>query len=81
MEIKDIEMVAPIIDELTFDEFAQNCKLLIKYGYPKCDLDFLINANPNIFVLSSKDLEEDLKSLAKQYDNIELALKNNPFLI
>ena len=80
-EIKDLKFIAPMIDDIEFEVFEKNCKTLIDFGYPKVDLSFLINANPNIFVLPNQELVKDLKSLSKQYDNIELALKNNPFLI
>ena len=81
LEIKDIINISPMIDAIDYAEFADNCKLLIKYGYPDVDLDYLILSNPSIFSRSSSDLEEDLKKLSIKYNDIEEALKSNPFLI
>lgn len=76
-----IVKTAPMLDVITSQEFAQNCALLVKYGYPKIDLDILLLSNPNIFVMSPEDLENSLKTLKKKYDDIEEILKFNPTII
>lgn len=80
-ELADIINIAPMIEETSYQEFSDNCKLLVKYGYPKIDLDILILGNPNIFVRSKQDLEHDLMNLTKQYHDIEQILKLNPYII
>ena len=81
LEIKDILNIAPMLENVSCDEFAMNCFLLKKYGYPDSDLDVLFLANPNVFVKDSKDLEDDLIKLKEQYDDIEMILKQNPMII
>lgn len=81
LEIEDIKNIAPMIEYTSYKEFMENCNLLIKYGYPKEDLDILILGNPNIFVRSKKDLEDDLIKLSKEYEEIETVLKKNPNII
>lgn len=81
LEIEDIKNIAPMIDVTSYNDFILNCKLLMKYGYPKSDLDVLLLANPNIFVMTSKDLERDLKKLQNKFGDIEIILKENPTII
>ena len=80
-EIKDIINIAPMIDVITYEEFKNNCGVLVEQGYPKSELDFLFLANPNIFVRSVKDLENELKKLKNSYGDIEVVLKQNPMII
>lgn len=80
-EIEDMRTIAPMLDVTTFEEFTANCKVLVKYGYPKSDLDYLFLANPNLFVVSPEDLDTDLKELSANCDDIEMALKTDPALI
>jgi len=80
-EINDIINLSPMLKETSYQEFMDNCNLLIKYGYPKSDLDVLILSNPNIFVRSKQDLEKDLITLLEQYKSIEQILKLNPYII
>lgn len=54
-EIKDMLNIAPMLEFTTWEEFVINCKILVKNGYIKEDLDYLIMANPNVFCMSSKD--------------------------
>ena len=80
-EIKDMLNIAPMLEHVSCDEFAMNCFLLKKYGYPDSDLDVLFLANPNIFVRDASDLENDLLKLKEQYDDIEMVLKQDPMII
>lgn len=80
-EIADMLAIAPMLAATSFQEFTANCRLLVKFGYPQSDLDFLFLANPNLFVVATQDLEADLKKLVSTCDDLEVALKENPFLI
>ena len=77
-EIEDMRTIAPMLDVTTFEEFTENCKVLVKYGYPKSDLDYLFLANPNLFVVSAEELDADLKKLSAKCDDIEMVLKTDP---
>ena len=55
LEIEDILNIAPMMDVLSYQEFLENCRLLHEYGYPEADIDILLLANPNIFVLFKID--------------------------
>ncbi len=81
LEINDIVNIAPMMDVLSYDEFMENVSLFTKYGYPEEDLDVLLLANPNLFVGSPKDLEEDLLKLKNEYGDIEEILKQDPYII
>ena len=81
LEIKDIVNIAPMLEVTSYEEFIDNCKLLVEYGYPQSDLDVLLLANTNIFVKSFKDLKEDLETLSSKVDDIEEILKENPTII
>lgn len=76
-----IVAIAPMFDVIDSKEFATNCALLVKYGYPKIDLDYLVMSNPNLFVRLPEDLESALKKLKLKYDDIEEILKLNPTII
>jgi len=78
LEIADMVTIAPMLDVTTFAEFAANCQVLVKHGYPQSDLDYLFLANPNLFVVAAADLDADLKKLAAKCDDIEIVLKENP---
>lgn len=81
LEIDDMLNIAPMLEVQSFEDFMANCTLLVKYGYPKIDLDVLLLSNPNIFAISKKDLEAELKELKSKYGDIEEILKENPFII
>ena len=81
LEIEDMLNIAPMLEVQSFEDFMANCTLLVKYGYPKIDLDVLLLSNPNIFAISKKDLEAELKELKSKYGDIEEVLKENPFII
>lgn len=80
LELQDILNLAPMMEVITFDEFMQNTAVLVYYGYPKSDLDFLLLSNPNLFVGNPDDLKRDLIELKKQGD-IEVILKQDPYII
>ena len=81
LEIGDLKNIAPMIEVTSYEEFMANCELLAKYGYPKSDLDVLMLANPNIFAMSTKDLEQELCRLQNECEDIEVALKEDPYAI
>lgn len=81
LELKDIVNIAPMMDVLNYEDLMENVQVLTKYGYPEEDMDVLLLANPNLFVGSPKDLEEDLLKLKTEYGDIEEPLKNNPLII
>ena len=80
-EINSMSTFAPMLEVTTYNEFVYNCKLLIEYGYPKYDLDILMLANPNIFVMSHSELKQDLLKLKREYGDIEQILKQDPTII
>ena len=71
LEIEDMLNIAPMLEVQSYDEFIENCALLAEFGYPKIDLDVLLLSNPNIFAISKKDLEAELKELKSKYGDIE----------
>lgn len=81
IEIDDLENIEPMFIGLTIEEFVENCKVMIDFGYPECDLDVLILSNPNIFVRPKESLIISLTELSKTCDDIESALKDNPYII
>lgn len=80
-EIEDILTIEPSFKTLSYEEFKLNCKLLAEYGYPISDLDFLIKANPKIFVLLQRFLRERLENLKWEYGDVERILKYDPTII
>ena len=81
LEIQNVLNIAPMMEFVTGEELYVNCQLLVTYGYPESELDYLFMANPNIFVKSSNDLKEELEDLLKKYDDLEIVLKENPNII
>lgn len=81
LEIDNLAKESPMIEEISCEEFLKNCNLLVCYGFPADDLDSLLLANPNLFVRSSDVLKKDLINLSNYCDDIEKALKNDPFII
>ena len=75
-EIADMLEIAPMLEYVSYEDFVGSCRLLVEYGYPKSDLDVLFMLNPNIFAMSQRDLECELKKLEKSCGNIEEALKS-----
>ena len=81
LEINDMLAISPMLEVQTFEDFMENATLLISFGYPESDLDVLLLANPNLFVMSASDLNEELLALKKKGFDIEEILKENPIII
>lgn len=76
-EIQDMQTMEPSLEVVTFDEFVQNCNVLISLGYPKSDLDFLFLSKPYLFTLSIIELKKELALLTNNgADDIEFVLKH-----
>lgn len=75
LEIEDMLEIAPMLDVTTYDEFKTNVFLLVEYGYPLSDLDFLMLSNPNMFAESARDLKADLEKLKQKFGDVEEPLK------
>ncbi len=80
-EIESILNMAPMFEVITLKEFIEDMMVLIKYGYPEEDISALLLINPNIFVLTKTNLDNQLKEIKQKFGDIERALKENPFLI
>ena len=80
-EVKSLVNTTPLFEDLILEEFVENENLLIKYGYPEEDISALVLVNPNLFVMDSEILEDELKKLKKKTGDIEDALKNGPYII
>lgn len=76
-EIQDLETIEPMIGVISYDNFIQNCNVLVSLGYPKYELDFLFLSKTYLFVLSKSDLEKELLSLMKKggFSDLETALR------
>ena len=81
LEINDMLAISPMLEVQTFEDFMENAALLVSFGYPESDLDVLLLANPNLFVMSASDLNEELLALKKKGFDIEVILKENPIII
>ena len=81
LEINDMLAISPMLEVQTFEDFMENVELLVSFGYPESDLDVLLLANPNLFVMSASDLNEELLALKKKGFDIEEILKENPIII
>ena len=81
LEINDMLAISPMLEVQTFEDFMENAELLVSFGYPESDLDVLLLANPNLFVMSASDLNEELLALKKKGFDIEVILKENPIII
>jgi len=80
-EIQSIFNICDMIQHTKVDEMVDNCNLLVKFGFPKTELDFLIKSNPQFLVLDAKSLERNLKDLVKNGEDLEELLLSNPYLI
>lgn len=80
-EIEDILTISPLLKVTSYKEFLTNCLILEGFGYPRCDMDVLLLANPNIFVMSATDLNSALIKLKQKYEDIEDVLKQNPYIL
>ena len=78
LELLEICPGLEIADE---DKMMQCVNLVVKYGYPKEDLDSLILINPSFLMWDPKDLDNRLKHIMLICDNLETKLKEDPYLI
>lgn len=79
----EIQSIVNLCEGVLFadiERMMNNCKILVKYGYPKSDIDFLLLSNPGFLVDDNSNLEKKLKNLSRGGD-IEELLKTNPNLI
>ena len=77
-DIKFLCTGCPGLENISADIALQNVATVVRYGYPKEDMDGLIAANPNFLLNNPTDLEKVLINLG---DNVEESLKTNPYLI
>lgn len=68
----------PEIETSPASKILVNSKLVVDYGYPIQDLEFLVLINPGFLVSNTETLEEILISLGADVAN---RLKNDPFII
>lgn len=80
-EIENLVSIAPVLDTISIENVTTNLNLLVAYNYPADDLTYLIAINPGFLCRNSNELKQDLEQLSIDYNNIEEALKNDPFLI
>ena len=80
-EIQTLLSVAPVLEEVSAEQAIQNMSLVVEAGYPADDIGYLVSQNPNFLCRNSKDLASDLIKVAQNNEDVEDALKNDPFLI
>jgi len=77
-DIKFIMSSYPELDTYPSSKILGNAKLVVDYGYPIEDLEFLVLINPGFLISNTETLEEILISLGSEVAN---ALKTDPFII
>ena len=80
-EIKTITDICEGVCFVDVSRMIENCKVLVKYGYPRSDMDFLILANPCFLVSDALYLERKIKQIVANGDDLEELLKADPFLV
>lgn len=80
-EIENLVSIAPVLDTISIECATTNLNLLVAYNYPADDLSYLIAMNPGFLCRDAIELRNDLEQISIDYDNVEEALKNDPFLI
>ena len=73
--------ICPGLECVEDSELCKNISLVMEYGYPKEDLDSLILINPGFLMWDNIELENRLIEIVKTYIDLEIALKNDPYLI
>ena len=68
----------PELDTYSSSKILGNAKLVVDYGYPLEDLEFLILINPGFLISNTETLKEILISLGA---DVADALKADPFII
>ena len=77
-DINFIKSSYPELDTFSKEKILGNAKLVVDYGYPAEDLEFLVLINPGFLISNTEVLEEILLDLGS---NVAEALKQDPFLI
>jgi len=80
-EIENLLEIAPAIAETSVNDIVENMSVVVRFGFPADDIGSLIALNPAFLCRNNEDLIIDLIELSKTTDDIEEALKNNPYLI
>ena len=76
-EIASLQERCPGLDIVDTDKAFECIRILVKAGYPKEDLSYLLALNPSIMLYDPADLED----IVKNFDDIEETLKNDPYAI
>jgi len=77
----DIDFICnsfPELDNIDSEDAIENARLVVDYGFPIDELEWLILINPSFLINSPMLLEEILQKLG---NNVESELKKNPFII
>ena len=80
LSISEVDSVCenfPDVLEMNLSEIEEKIELVISLGYPREDISSLVAVNPTFLSSSVNDLRETLMAL----DDVEEALKENPFII
>ena len=80
-EIQSVINMFPMIEHTSADKMAQNCKLVVEYGYPRTELSFLVLSNPGFLVYDKDSLKQVLINLTKDDADLEELLNQNPYLL
>ena len=81
LDDEDIAFIVSSYPELEISPASKiigNAKLVIDYGYPISDLEFLVLINPGFLISNTETLENILISLGS---DVAYMLKNDPFII
>lgn len=77
-DIKFICESFPELEEISSEIAIDNAKLVVDYGFPLKDLNWLILINPSFLFADYDELADILDDFG---DNVEQILKKNPLLI
>lgn len=80
-EIENLLEIAPAIAETPTSDIIDNMTIVVRFGFPADDIGSLIALNPAFLCRNIDELTSDLVELSKTCDDIEEALKNDPYLI
>jgi len=77
----ELLQICPGLEIADNDKMMACVDVVVKYGYPKEDLDSLILINPSFLMWEPKDLENRIKHIMLICDNLEDKLKEDPYII
>ena len=77
-DIRELCNQVPGLEIIDSERAFKNIATVVAYGYPEIDIDSLIFSNPGFLCNDPDDLNETLKSLNGEIEDL---LKSNPFLI